>query len=129
MDDTGQHLKPSVYGFLRNVPIQALNIVRESDTEYSFTAPMTAKHWTARRLERLRVWITSIVLCSPELSTHHMHHVTTRVVLREAPTLSHQYDWIATGHGQVTGIVTGAAVRGRFINLMRRADGVCWDVS
>lgn len=126
VDENGRQLTSTTHGYMRNCRLHEIELARETYSTYRFKAPLTAKQWTANRIDKMRSWIVAIVAGSPELTVGQRLEVSTQVTLRAAPSLARHFEWHVTGHGEVTGSTLRSKGVYDKITLRRSADRWLW---
>src|SRR4029078_8654527 len=90
---------------------------RRARDQWSFKIPAFGVRWTYKRLEKLRRWIVSIVLCSPPIEVGATMHLASALLLWNAVNLSTQYEWKTNGLGMVIGYpIIGGKLAGTSIS-------------
>jgi len=108
--------------------IAELNIYRRARDQWTFKIPAFGVRWTYKRLEKLRHWIVSIVLCSPPIEVGATMHLASALLLWNTVNLSTQYEWKTNGLGMVIGYPIIGGKTGQYIDLLRESNGITWKV-
>ncbi|TYZ59780.1 hypothetical protein PybrP1_007614, partial [[Pythium] brassicae (nom. inval.)] len=125
VDCEGNELRARTYTQLRQCRLAEINLTQIGPTSWRFKPRLNGGRWTKRRRARLRDWIVSIIVCSPQFRVGDRLGVTTTVRLWNPLQLEQVYHWTTNG----LGLAKGANADGEaFIALRKGRDRLLWKV-